>query len=152
MQFGTHAVVGPEGELDTLAAFVDSIPTRPGVLLLEGAAGIGKTTLWSNTVTSARRAGHRALVSRPLEAEVDLAFAGLGDLLDDVLDEALPQLPAPQRFALEVALLRSEETNAQVEPRALGVAVLGVLRALALSTPVLLAVDDLHWLDLPSAR
>jgi ATP/maltotriose-dependent transcriptional regulator MalT len=152
MPSATHEVVGRERELERLAAFVDSISTSPVVMLLEGAPGIGKTTLWTETVSLAEQAGHRVLVSRPLEAEAGLSFAGLGDLLDRAIDEALLDLPIPQRAALEIALLRSERKRASAEPRALGLAVLGVLRKLSASTSVLLAVDDLHWLDVPSAR
>jgi tetratricopeptide (TPR) repeat protein len=152
MHAATHEIVGREPELETLAGFVDSLSAGPVLGLIEGAAGIGKTTLWSETVARAERGGHHVLVSRPLEAEADLSFTGLGDLLDDVLDLAVPHLPSPQRSALEVALLRSERTEAHPEPRAVGLALLGVLRTLAASSPVLLAIDDLHWLDLPSAR
>jgi ATP/maltotriose-dependent transcriptional regulator MalT len=151
MQLASHEVVGREEELEALAAFVGSVSDYPAVLLLEGGAGIGKTTLWRETVALAR-ASHRVLVTRPLEAEADLSFTGLGDLLDEVLDEALPHLPKPQRSALEVALLRLEGTTLPADPRAVGVALLGVLRTLGASMPVLVAVDDLQWLDLPSAH
>jgi hypothetical protein len=68
------------------------------------------------------------------------------------VDEALPELPEPQRAALEVALLRTEATGPAREQLAVSLAGLGVLRAIARSSPVLLALDDLQWLDGSSAR
>jgi DNA-binding CsgD family transcriptional regulator len=68
-----------------------------------------------------------------------------------VLDELLPSLPAPRRSALEVALLLSEAGDRPPDARAVGVAVLSGLRELAKSGPVLLAVDDVQWLDASSA-
>jgi hypothetical protein len=59
-----------------------------------------------------------------------LTFAGLADLLRAVADEALPQLPAPQARALEVALLRADAASPS-EPRAVAAGLLGALRALA---------------------
>ena len=59
-------------------------------------------------------------------------------------------LPPPQRQALEVALLLVEAEGRTPEPRAVAVAFLGALRALARASPILVAVDDLQWLDAPS--
>ena len=47
--------------------------------------------------------GYRVLACRPAGSEAQLSFAALGDLLDDVLDDALADLPEPRRRALEVA-------------------------------------------------
>src|SRR5262245_53127062 len=102
------AVVGRERELDALERFLDAVRERPVGLHLEGEPGIGKTTLWKRAVSSARERSYRVLVSRPVESETQLAFAALGDLLEDVPTDALSELPEPQRHALEVALLRRE--------------------------------------------
>jgi DNA-binding CsgD family transcriptional regulator len=72
--------------------------------------------------------------------------------MDDLLDEALPSLPEPQARALEAALLRTEPAGVRVEQLAVSLAVLGVVRELAREVPLVLAVDDLHWLDRPSER
>ncbi len=77
-------------------------------------------------------------------------FAALGDLVDDLGPAALERLAAPQRRALEVALLRAE--GAPVDARAVGVALLELLRGAAARHPVLIAIDDLQWLDGPSAN
>ena len=143
-------VVGRDEDLRALRRFLDERRTGAAALVLEGEAGIGKTTLWVAAVAAAR-ASLRVLTARPAPAERDLAYAGLGDLLEGVLDEFLPGLPEPRRRALEVALLLSEAGERPPDARAVGVALLGGLRSLAASGPVLVAIDDVHWLDTSSA-
>jgi hypothetical protein len=99
-------------------------------------------------VSIARARGHRLLARRAAESEARLSYAALGDLLDF----ELPDLPAPQRRALDVALLRADVEGAPPDQRAVSVASLGVLRALATPGPVIVAIDDVQWLDAPSAR
>ena len=94
-----------------MAAFVGRSPDTPSALVLEGEAGIGKSTLWLDGLDLARGRGIRVLSSRPAEAERALVHAGLGDLLEDVLEEALPSLAAPRRSALEVAMLRRDASG-----------------------------------------
>src|SRR5262249_60018651 len=98
-------VVGRDREMAAVAAFLDAVRSGPVGLLLEGEAGIGKSTVWSAGVAGAARRSYTVLSCRPTESEATLSFAALGDLLHGVLDQALPQLPPPQRRALEVALL-----------------------------------------------
>lgn len=145
-------VLGREDELITLREFVGSIPSGFSVLLIEGEAGIGKTTLWHEGLRIASQAGFRILTSRPAEAEVSLSFTALGDVFETVLADSLPELPSPQRRALEIALLRAEVADIHPDQRAVSVAALGALRHLADAGPVLLAIDDAQWLDASSAR
>jgi hypothetical protein len=135
-----------------VAAFLDAVPLGPCGLLLEGAAGIGKTTVWGAGVALAAGRCYTVLSSRPAESEARLSFAALGDLMDGVLEQALPELPSPQRRALEVALLLADPVGSPPEQRAVAVAFLAVIRHLSASGPVVLAIDDLQWLDVPSAR
>jgi DNA-binding CsgD family transcriptional regulator len=143
-------IIGRDDELGVLYSFLDQAADGPGALLLEGEAGIGKSTLWLAGVEAARERGLRVLSSRPAEAERGFAYAGLCDLLDGVLESVLPTLPAPRRRALEVALL-VEEGAEGAEPRTLGVAVRSALDVLAAEGPVALAIDDVQWLDPSSA-
>jgi DNA-binding CsgD family transcriptional regulator len=145
-------IVSREEELASLHAFIDGPHEGPTALVLEGDAGIGKSTLWLAGVEHARTRGLRILSSRPAEAERNLGHAGLGDLLEDVLDDVLPTLSAPRRRALEVALLREEAAADSVDPRALGIATRSTLQLLAEDKPVLVAIDDLQWFDVSSAR
>ncbi len=148
----TVDIVGREEELGSLAAFLDRrAPTHgPIAIALEGEAGIGKSTLWRAAVEDARGRGLRVLSSRPAESERALAYAGLGDLLDGVLDDVLPALTPPRRRALEVVLLVEDAAGRPVDPRALGVAVRSALELLA-EDVLVIAIDDLQWLDASSA-
>ena len=148
----TEGVIGRGSELAILDRFLDSIPTGPSALLLFGEPGIGKTTVWREGLASALQRGFRTLSCGPAEAETRLSYAALGDLLDPVLEEALPTLPEPQRRALEVALLRAPSSGARANQRAVSLAVLGCLRSVASTTPVVAAIDDIQWMDLPSVR
>ena len=145
-------VIGRDDEVERLRAFLDpGLRDQPRALVLEGEAGIGKSTLWLRGVDLARERGFRVLSSRPAEKEQNLAFAGLGDLIEAVMDDVLPALPLPRRHALEVALLMAEAQE-PIDPRALGVAVRTALELLAAEQPLLLAVDDVQWLDGSSAN
>ena len=145
-------IVGREEELDALSAFLDrcTAPHGPVALALEGEAGIGKSTLWHAAVEDARERGLRVLVARTAESERTLAHAGLGDLLDGVLDDVLPSLTVPRRRALEVALLVEDADGRPVDQRALGVAVRSALEVLS-EDGLVVAIDDLQWLDASSA-
>jgi DNA-binding CsgD family transcriptional regulator len=145
-------IVSREEELASLQAFIDGLQGGPTALVLEGDAGIGKSTLWLAGVEYARTRGLRVLSSRPAEAERSLAHVGLGDLFENVLDDVLPALTPPRRRALEVALLLEESKADAVDPRALGIATRSALQLLAEDTPVLVAIDDLQWFDASSAR
>jgi hypothetical protein len=100
-------LVGRAPESATIARFVDQIPDGPVGLSLEGEPGIGKTMLISEAVRIARGRGWRVLGARPAEAEAQLSFAALGDLLGAVFDEVRDTLPEPQRDALGAALRRA---------------------------------------------
>jgi predicted ATPase len=145
-------VVGRAAESRTIAELVDGAAGDPAALIIEGEPGIGKTTLWLDGLDHARGKGVRVLAGRASAAESVLAYAGLADLFADIDAEVWIDLPAPQRRGLAAALLTEDETAlAAADPRAVGAAFVTVLGRLADQSPVLLAIDDLQWLDASSA-
>ncbi len=144
-------IFGREAELESVHEFVGSIAAGAAALVLEGDAGMGKTTLWSAATADAAEHGLRVLHARPAESETTLSFSALGDLLHPVLEEALEPLPDAQRRALGRALVLGEEEGPPPDPHAVGVAVLNVLRALADAQPTVVAIDDVQWLDSASS-
>jgi DNA-binding CsgD family transcriptional regulator len=145
------SLIGRDDELGAIEAFLDDIGQGPRALVLSGEAGIGKTILWEAGLDEAHRRDVRVLSCRGVEVEATLSFAVLSELLADVLDEAMPSLPAPRRRALEVALLLAEPGDYSPDAYAIGLAVLDVLRLLAARGPLLVALDDAQWLDPSSA-
>jgi DNA-binding CsgD family transcriptional regulator len=143
-------IIGRQWEQDRVEGFLDLLSGGPAALVLEGDPGIGKTTLWRGALDAGRRRSYRVLTCRPSESEGALSFVGLGDLLDSVSAEALRVLPDPQRVALELALLRSAGEGSP-DRVSLARGALGVLRATAAESPTVLAIDDVQWLDPPSA-
>ncbi len=143
-------VVGRENELARVERFLGEGRERYATFLLEGEAGIGKTTVWLEAVRLAEEAGYTVLRSRPAETEATLAFAALADLLEPIGEDVLARLPEPQRHALDVALLRAPPRSPQSNPRTVATSVLSVLRA-ARDAPLLVAIDDTQWLDSSSA-
>jgi DNA-binding CsgD family transcriptional regulator len=145
----TH-VIGRDAELSSLYRFLDRAADEPAAFVLEGEPGIGKSTLWLAGVEHARSLGRRVLSARPAEAERGLAHLGLSDLFEDALDDVKARLSTPRLRALEVALLR-EPAEDGADHRALSVAVRDVLHLLSEQTPVVVAIDDVQWLDASSA-
>src|SRR4026208_1541614 len=145
------SVVGRDAELASILDFVAHMSREAAALVLEGDAGMGKTTLWRAAVDHAQGCGVLVLEAQPVESETTLSFAGLGDLLDPVLDRVLGELPPVQRSALTRALALGDDDEPDLDPRALRVAVMGAIRALAEDRPVLISIDDSQWLDYASS-
>jgi DNA-binding CsgD family transcriptional regulator len=147
-------VLAREGELASIDAWLAALSRAvvPSLIVIAGDPGIGKTTLWTEATRRAGAAGYRVLSSRPVPSDAGLPHVALADLLRPVPDDVLGALPAPQRLALEVALLRAEPGEGDLDPRAVGTGVTGLLGQLAADRPLVLAVDDAQWLDPASAR
>lgn len=144
-------IVGRDGELASIRTFVAGVSDGASAFVLEGEAGAGKTTLWTAGAQLAEEQGVLVLRAEPAESETNLSFSGIGDLLEPVLDHALERLPAPQRRALARALLLEADEGPVPDPHVIGVAVLGSMRALAEERPLLVAIDDVQWLDTASS-
>jgi len=140
------AVVGREAELEAAEGYLDVVANGLAAFVLEGEPGIGKTTVWREVVRRAEERGYRVLATRPSEAEAKLSFSGLADLLAGVDD--LAGIPDPQRRSIEVALAREEGESDRL---AVFAGFVSLLTTLAGDTPVVVAVDDVQWLDRPTA-
>ncbi len=145
-------LLGRDAERQEISAFLDDAQRLPCTLVLEGEPGIGKTTLWRLGVAEANERGYRVLACSPAEPEAELAYAALADLLDGVLQEVEGTLPAPQRRALRIALLLEDVDGSEPDRLAVAVALLGALRALASRSRLLIAIDDVQWLDASSTE
>jgi DNA-binding CsgD family transcriptional regulator len=145
-----RGIVGRDDELGVLVGFLERRSEAPAALVIEGEAGIGKSTLWRAGVDLARERQFRVLLSRPAEAEQGLDFSALGDLFEAVLEAVIPVLTPPRRRALEAALLL-RDPDEPVDRRTLGVAVRAAIEHLAADEPLVVAIDDVQWLDRASA-
>ena len=145
-------IVSRQAEEHALVDFLDSVPHSPCAVIIEGDPGIGKTTLWLDAVGRARERGFRVLTSRAAEAESVLAYAALADLLSAVDESEWADLPAPQKHGLEAALLRRLDDAPETDVRAVAAAFVAVIDRLAAQDPVVVAIDDLQWLDTSSAN
>jgi DNA-binding CsgD family transcriptional regulator len=143
-------VVGRERELERAEVFLRDVEGGSAALVLEGEAGIGKTTLWLEVIRSAEARGFRVLQAGSVQTEVGLSYAALTDLVGASFDAVRGMLPEPQARALAVALLRDD--SAVADARATAVGLVGILAELAGDGPVLVAVDDVQWLDAASER
>jgi DNA-binding CsgD family transcriptional regulator len=137
------------GQAEVVEDFLAAARSGSAALIIEGEAGIGKTTVWLSATEVAARRGFQVLVARPSAAESVLAYGSLADMLRGVDPGMWEHLPAPQRAALERVLLRADGTG-PVDQRAVAAGFRSVVDALAGAGPVLLAIDDLQWLDTSS--
>lgn len=137
----------PAGVDRPVAGFLDSVAERPSGLIIEGEAGIGKSTLWLSLLEQAAARGYRVMSARVGETESVMAFSALADLLADVDPEHLDALPGLQRLALDRVLLRTGVDGPPTDHRVVGAAFVAVLGALGRDAPVVVAVDDTQWLD-----
>ncbi|BBY17774.1 helix-turn-helix transcriptional regulator [Mycolicibacterium litorale] len=133
-----------------VAEFLNAVPHGPAGLLVEGEAGIGKTRLWLSGVEEAHRRGYRVLSARAGQAETSLAYAAVADLLEDVDPEITAHLPVVQRLALDRLLLRGDADGPETDHRVAAAAVLSTVETLCQAAPLIVAVDDVQWLDVCS--
>jgi DNA-binding CsgD family transcriptional regulator len=140
-------LVGREGETSRIERLIaDARAGRSAALVIRGEPGIGKTTLLEHARTAAGE-DITILSARGIEAESELPYLGLGDLIGPVLDRR-ERLPDAQSLALGQALALEEGgTPARF---AVPAALLGLLGAVAEEGPLLCLVDDAQWLDAPS--
>ena len=144
-------LIGRPGDVRAVDDFLSLSQTRPSGLIIEGEAGIGKTTLWLAGVERARERGFHALASRVGQTESVLAYAAVADLLRDVPGPVLDELPDIQRVAVDHVLMRATAELPGIDQHVVAAAFNSVVRCLATDTPVLIAIDNVQWLD-PSSQ
>ncbi len=144
--------LGRQAEIARIESFLVGVSGGPQLLLLEGDAGIGKTALLEYGRNAAAELGRHVLSTAPVETEMPLAYAGLADLLETIPQALVDALPFPQRHAVRQAVFQIEPSPEPIERRAMSMAVRALLQSLAQTRPVVLVIDDLPWLDPPSAR
>lgn len=144
MPVGGDAHSGPaKAALELL----DRAQAGPAGLVIEGAMGIGKTTVWSAAVERARDIGYTVLSARAVQAESVLAYAVVADLLAELDTAAFAQLSPYQLLAVDRVLLNERSDGRATDQRVASVAFLSVVTQLAAKAPVLIAIDDVQWLD-----
>ncbi|MEA2216750.1 MAG: hypothetical protein QOK19_2311 [Solirubrobacteraceae bacterium] len=131
-----------------MRGLLDGVEREGAALVLRGEPGIGKSRLLAEAVQDARERGMLVLTAAGVQSEARLPFAGLHQLLRPVRDRAV-HLATVQRQALDAAFGLSEEVVP--EPFRIAMAALDLISEVAAESPVLVAVEDAHWLDRASA-
>jgi DNA-binding CsgD family transcriptional regulator len=144
------AIFGRDAEISALTLFLEEVRLGSRALVLSGEPGIGKTTVWGAGVDLATRSGYRVLSCRPAGSEAQLSYAALSDLIARAYED-VEEMPSVQRRSLDIVTLRQEPGEAPTDHRTVAAAVLTVLRHLCATGPVLIAIDDLQWIDQASA-
>ncbi|MBS2963990.1 AAA family ATPase [Actinocrinis puniceicyclus] len=141
----------PLGRDELLRQARERLRQGPGALLY-GPAGIGKSRVLTALAAEAAGAGVRVLRCTPAEAELRLPFVCLIDLLGPIPDETIARLPGGMGTALRAALLRGTVPHSDQDRLKVQLAVLHLLRELSARAPVWLVIDDLQWVDRPTAQ
>jgi DNA-binding CsgD family transcriptional regulator len=139
-------MVGREGEQERLSAFVTAAGGR--ALVLRGEAGVGKSTLLDHVADAAGADRYEVVRAAGVEAEAELPFAGLHQLLYPLLPH-LSGVDGGHRAVFDVAFGLGEGKAPSV--MSVGIAVLDLLSLAAAKKPLMLLLDDGQWLDAPSA-
>jgi DNA-binding CsgD family transcriptional regulator len=140
---------GRASEIEILTGLLDGLDQGGAAVLLLGEPGIGKSRLLAEAVRNARERGVRVLTATGVQSEARLPFAGLHQLLRPVRDRAVDLAEVP-RQALDAAFGLSDQ--GVPEPFRIAMATLDLISEVASDSPVLLVVEDGHWLDRPSAE
>ena len=140
-------IVGRSAEERAIDEFLTSAHSQPSALVIEGEAGIGKSTLWWAGLDRARGNGFRVLAARAAQPETVNAFATIGDLLAEVESSHVTRIPDLQQRAVDRVLMGAADEGPDTDQWVIAAAFTSVVEALAVTTPALIAVDDVQWLD-----
>jgi DNA-binding CsgD family transcriptional regulator len=142
------SLVGRSREADVIVGLLDGLPERGGVLVVRGEAGVGKSALLAQARTVATNRGLFVMSVAGVQSEASLPFAGLHRLLRPVLGD-VDQLPLFQRDGLMAAFGMVDAPAP--DPFLIAMAALELLSDAAARAPIMLVVEDAHWLDRPSS-
>jgi hypothetical protein len=140
----TAHLFGRDDELRLITDLIEGSADAGAALLLRGEAGIGKSVLLDAAVTAATSTGREVLRTTGVEAEAELPFAGLHQLLRPIMPDAA-RLPGTQRRALRAAF--GAEDGPPPEPFMIALATLNLITEAAARRPVVIVADDVQWLD-----
>jgi DNA-binding CsgD family transcriptional regulator/tetratricopeptide (TPR) repeat protein len=149
---GFLELIGRERETRELRRFVELLPDRARSALVRGEPGFGKTMIWRDAVAAAEAAGVKVLAIRCAQVEMPMALGALSDLLEGAFGDIADELAGPQRRAMAAALGVEDPPPVVTDGLALPRAVVAGLRLLAERAPLLVAIDDVQWLDAGSRR
>ncbi|MEV4410273.1 AAA family ATPase [Actinoplanes sp. NPDC049598] len=141
---GRDGLFGRDDELRLITELIEGGAESGGGLLLRGDAGIGKSSLLIAAVTVSTSMGREVLRTTGVEAEAELPFAGLHQLLRPLM-AAVDHLPITQRRALLTAF--GADDGPPPEPFMIALAALNLITEAAGRRPVVIVADDVHWLD-----
>ncbi|WP_440106416.1 helix-turn-helix transcriptional regulator [Streptosporangium sp. H16] len=142
-------LIGREEDVSSIRAFFDGAGVRGGALLVVGEAGVGKTALLDEFAAGEAKRGVRVLRAAGVQFEAEINYSTLNQLLFPLGDE-MASLGPDHRTALRCAL--GFEIGPVPDRLVVANAALLWLRAVAAETPILVLVDDLHWVDRASAE
>jgi predicted ATPase len=142
-------LLGRDQEQALLTSLLDEVAVRGQALVLRGEPGIGKSRLLFETARQARERGMAMLTATGVQSEAHLPFAGLHQLLRPVRERAVELSPL-QRDALDAAFGLTGEVAP--EHYRIAMASLDLIAEVASDAPLLLVVEDAHWLDPPTAE
>src|ERR1700730_19155992 len=138
---------GRSAEIEVLTGLLDDVERTGAALVLRGDPGIGKSRLLSEAIALAAERQMKVLATRGVQSEARIAFGGLQQLLRPVRSH-VAGLPAMHQAVLDAALGIGDDEPP--EHFRIALAVLDLLSDIASESPLLLVVEDAHWLGQPS--
>jgi hypothetical protein len=141
---GDIRIVGRESEVAVLRAVVAAGLVQGSTLLVIGEPGIGKSALLATARIAAHEAGYTVLRAAGAESEMHLPFGGIQQAVAPLIGH-LPVLPDAQRHALATALGLGDGANPDLF--LIAEAMFALLVIERSDRPVIVVVDDVHWLD-----
>jgi DNA-binding CsgD family transcriptional regulator len=142
-------LVGRDGELEVIAAMLSDAATSGEGQLFVGDPGVGKTALLDVAAAEAAKAGYQVIRVAGAEFEADIGYSALNQAVLP-LEHLIPRLDDLHRDALCIAL--GTCTGEPPDRLVVATAALRLLQLAGQASAVLLAIDDLHWVDRASAE